>query len=206
MSPLPSQEQHVPHWTDIDWGPSISNRLINDLRLRYLDCGSGPALVLLHGMAASWQWWLENIPTLAQHHRVIAVDLPGFGQSEPLAMTSWPTTPRTSRSVRLFSLCPWARTTPLIKSSPGDLRRCAMASSGTRRLRRAIPGFHPASFTEPPLPTARRHADSNPRLACSQAPPNMLPKHRNPRPQRALGHHNTPQSKGVLHRSLETAT
>jgi len=43
-----------------------------------------------------------------------------------------------------------------------------------------------------------------PSLACSQAPPNMLPKHRNPRPQRALGHHNTPQSKGVLHRSLET--
>jgi pimeloyl-ACP methyl ester carboxylesterase len=84
MSPLPSQEQHVPHWTDIDWDPSIANRLINDLRLRYLDYGSGPALVLLHGMAASWQWWLENIPALAQHHRVIAVDLPGFGDSEPL--------------------------------------------------------------------------------------------------------------------------
>jgi pimeloyl-ACP methyl ester carboxylesterase len=84
MSPLPSREPRVPHWTDIDWDPSIANRLINDLRLRYLDYGSGPALVLLHGMAASWQWWLENIPTLAEHHRVIAVDLPGFGQSEPL--------------------------------------------------------------------------------------------------------------------------
>jgi pimeloyl-ACP methyl ester carboxylesterase len=83
-SPLRSQDAQVPQWTDIDWGPSITNRLINDLRLRYLDCGSGPALVLLHGMAASWQWWLENIPALAQHHRVIAVDLPGFGQSEPL--------------------------------------------------------------------------------------------------------------------------
>ena len=83
-SSLPSQEAHVPHWTDIDWGPSIANRVINDLQVRYLDYGSGPAVVLLHGMAASWQWWLENIPTLAQHHRVIAVDLPGFGQSEPL--------------------------------------------------------------------------------------------------------------------------
>jgi len=51
MSPLPSQEQHVPHWTDIDWDPSIANRLTNDLRVRYLDYGSGPALVLLHGMA-----------------------------------------------------------------------------------------------------------------------------------------------------------
>jgi pimeloyl-ACP methyl ester carboxylesterase len=80
----PSREARVPHWTDIDWGPSIANRLINDLQVRYLDYGTGPALVLLHGMAASWQWWLENIPTLAQHHRVIAVDLPGFGQSEQL--------------------------------------------------------------------------------------------------------------------------
>jgi pimeloyl-ACP methyl ester carboxylesterase len=82
--PLPSQEQPVPHWTEIDWGPSIANRLVSDRRVRYLDYGSGPALVLLHGMAASWHWWLENIPALAQHHRVIAVDLPGFGQSEPL--------------------------------------------------------------------------------------------------------------------------
>jgi pimeloyl-ACP methyl ester carboxylesterase len=83
-SPLPGQEQHVPHWTDIDWRPSIANRLINNRQVRYLDHGSGPAVVLLHGMAASWHWWLENIPALARHHRVIAVDLPGFGDSEPL--------------------------------------------------------------------------------------------------------------------------
>jgi len=31
-------------------------------------------------MAASWQWWLENIPTLAQRHRIIAVDLPSDQQ------------------------------------------------------------------------------------------------------------------------------
>lgn len=83
-SSLPSRKAHVPHWTDIDWGPSLANRVVNSRRLRYLDYGSGPAVVLLHGMAASWHWWLENIPALAQHHRVIAVDLPGFGDSEPL--------------------------------------------------------------------------------------------------------------------------
>jgi pimeloyl-ACP methyl ester carboxylesterase len=83
-SPLPSQEERVPHWTDVDWRPSVANRLINNRQVRYLDHGSGPAVVLLHGMAASWHWWLENIPALARHHRVIAVDLPGFGDSEPL--------------------------------------------------------------------------------------------------------------------------
>jgi pimeloyl-ACP methyl ester carboxylesterase len=83
-SALPRSEAHVPHWTEIDWAPAIANRQINSRRVRYLDYGSGPAIVLLHGMAASWHWWLENIPALAQQHRVIAVDLPGFGQSERL--------------------------------------------------------------------------------------------------------------------------
>jgi pimeloyl-ACP methyl ester carboxylesterase len=83
-SSLPSHEAHTPHWTDTDWDRSIANRTVNGLQLHYLDHGSGPAVVLLHGMAASWQWWLENIPALARQHRVIAVDLPGFGRSEPL--------------------------------------------------------------------------------------------------------------------------
>src|ERR1700752_3893728 len=84
-APLPNPDAYVvPHWTDIDWHPNIKNHVVDDRQLRYVDCGSGPTMVLLHGIAASWQWWLENIPTLAQRHRVIAVALPGFGPSEPL--------------------------------------------------------------------------------------------------------------------------
>jgi pimeloyl-ACP methyl ester carboxylesterase len=82
--PLFGEVAPAPRWVDIDWGPLIHNRLVNERRIRYVDYGSGPALVLLHGMANSWQWWLENIPSLGQHHRVIAVDLPGCGNSEPL--------------------------------------------------------------------------------------------------------------------------
>ena len=41
-------------------------------------------MVLIHGLGGSWQTWLENIPALAMRHRVIAVDLPGFGGSESL--------------------------------------------------------------------------------------------------------------------------
>lgn len=40
--------------------------------------------MLVHGMGGRWQHWLETIPFLAQHRRVIAVDLPGFGRSELL--------------------------------------------------------------------------------------------------------------------------
>ncbi|MFQ4135844.1 alpha/beta fold hydrolase [Nodosilinea sp. PGN35] len=42
---------------------------------------TGPALVLIHGFGASLGHWRKNIPALAEHHRVFALDLLGFGQS-----------------------------------------------------------------------------------------------------------------------------
>jgi pimeloyl-ACP methyl ester carboxylesterase len=38
-------------------------------------------VLFVHGLSGSWQNWLENIPHLARTHRVIALDLPGFGHS-----------------------------------------------------------------------------------------------------------------------------
>lgn len=52
--------------------------------IEYVDHGSGPALVLVHGLGGNLQSWLANIPNLSAHHRVIALDLPGFGGSHPL--------------------------------------------------------------------------------------------------------------------------
>jgi 2-hydroxy-6-oxonona-2,4-dienedioate hydrolase len=44
--------------------------------------GSGRPLVLLHGGSGSWTHWLRNIePLVAVGRRVIAADLPGFGDS-----------------------------------------------------------------------------------------------------------------------------
>jgi pimeloyl-ACP methyl ester carboxylesterase len=39
-------------------------------------------VILIHGLSGCWQNWLENIPHLARRHRVIALDLAGFGESE----------------------------------------------------------------------------------------------------------------------------
>lgn len=44
--------------------------------------GRGRPLLLLHGLGASSYTWRNLIPSLAQRHRVIALDLKGFGQSE----------------------------------------------------------------------------------------------------------------------------
>jgi pimeloyl-ACP methyl ester carboxylesterase len=49
----------------------------------YSETGSGPALLLIHGMAGTYENWREVIEPLAQHHTVIAPDLPGHGSSEP---------------------------------------------------------------------------------------------------------------------------
>ena len=43
--------------------------------------GTGQPLVLLHGLGHRWQAWSPVLSTLAEHHDVIAMDLPGFGES-----------------------------------------------------------------------------------------------------------------------------
>ena len=43
--------------------------------------GSGAPLVLLHGGAGNWQHWVCNVDALAAGFRVLAVDLPSYGDS-----------------------------------------------------------------------------------------------------------------------------
>jgi pimeloyl-ACP methyl ester carboxylesterase len=51
--------------------------------IRYDRRGSGPPLVLIHGIAHRRQAWEPVFEQLAEHHDVIAIDLPGFGESPP---------------------------------------------------------------------------------------------------------------------------
>jgi pimeloyl-ACP methyl ester carboxylesterase len=71
-----------PVWAATDWSSHTRTAHISGARVHYLDIGSGPPLVLLHGLGMSWRAWLQNIPDLARDHRVIAIDLPGFGDSQ----------------------------------------------------------------------------------------------------------------------------
>ena len=47
----------------------------------YLDAGRGPPVILLHGLGATNASMLPTLRALSEHHRVIAPDLPGFGES-----------------------------------------------------------------------------------------------------------------------------
>ncbi len=55
---------------------------VEGARVRYVDRGQGPAVVLLHGFASALDTWEAVIPRLARNHRVIALDLKGFGWTD----------------------------------------------------------------------------------------------------------------------------
>jgi pimeloyl-ACP methyl ester carboxylesterase len=64
--------------------PSLTREslVVHGHRLSFLRAGSGPPLLLLHGIANNCQTWAEVIPRLAESHTVIAPDLLGHGESD----------------------------------------------------------------------------------------------------------------------------
>ncbi len=56
----------------------------NDATIAYDDIGSGPSLVLLHGLGLDRSMWWPQVDELSSHYRVIAADLRGAGDSSPL--------------------------------------------------------------------------------------------------------------------------
>ena len=54
------------------------------MTLNHVRRGNGSPLLLVHGLGAGWRSWSPIIDELAVHREVIAVDLPGFGETPPL--------------------------------------------------------------------------------------------------------------------------
>ncbi|TMM20251.1 MAG: alpha/beta hydrolase [Actinobacteria bacterium] len=69
-------------WLEVDWRRhqrwlSVDGQAVNTIEL-----GEGrQPIVFVHGLSGSWPNWLEQLPVLARDHRVLALDLPGFGHS-----------------------------------------------------------------------------------------------------------------------------
>jgi pimeloyl-ACP methyl ester carboxylesterase len=56
---------------------------VEGARIRYVDTGGDkPAVVLIHGFASALDAWATVIPELSKTHRVLALDLKGFGWSD----------------------------------------------------------------------------------------------------------------------------
>ncbi|MSQ07044.1 MAG: alpha/beta fold hydrolase [Dehalococcoidia bacterium] len=56
---------------------------IDGIKVNYVQEGQGPAVLLLHGLGTSLVTWAQNIqPLAAAGYRVVALDLPGHGDSD----------------------------------------------------------------------------------------------------------------------------
>jgi pimeloyl-ACP methyl ester carboxylesterase len=68
------------------WAPPPSQFVsLDGLNVHYRDEGSGPAVLLLHGTGSSLHTWDAWVAALRPAHRVVRVDLPGFGLTGPAA-------------------------------------------------------------------------------------------------------------------------
>jgi pimeloyl-ACP methyl ester carboxylesterase len=56
---------------------------LDGVRIHYQNYGKGgEALVLIHGWTCNLDYWRDQVPDFAKRNRVIALDLPGHGQSD----------------------------------------------------------------------------------------------------------------------------
>jgi pimeloyl-ACP methyl ester carboxylesterase len=62
--------------------PAVQYRTIHGYRRAFVMAGSGPAVLLIHGIGDSSDTWQPVLSELARHHTVIAPDLLGHGRSE----------------------------------------------------------------------------------------------------------------------------
>ena len=62
---------------------------VDGLRINVTEWGSGPPVVLVHGLTGSLDYWAPFAERLARRRRVIAFDVPGHGGSDPLETFSF---------------------------------------------------------------------------------------------------------------------
>jgi pimeloyl-ACP methyl ester carboxylesterase len=73
-------------WQRVDWREHQRWIVVDGIPVNTIVLGpeqpkGAQPVVFVHGLSGSWPNWLEQLPVFARDHRVIALDLPGFGHS-----------------------------------------------------------------------------------------------------------------------------
>lgn len=75
MAPWASAQQATP--APVDKGVTVYG-----VKIHYVEAGSGPVVILLHGLGGNATNWVLNTKVLAEKYRVIVPDQVGFGRSD----------------------------------------------------------------------------------------------------------------------------
>lgn len=120
------------------------------VRVRYVEAGAGPPVVLLHGFASSIYTWKDVLPALARERRVVALDFPGFGQSDQPADLAFDLYPRVV--LGLLDRLEIARAS-LVGNSMGGAVSVVVAGTRPDRVERLVlidaAGFNMGAGDEP---------------------------------------------------------
>ena len=139
------------------WVTAGHHRLGGDALWHFRETGSGPPLVLLHGIGMSNAAWSAVTPYLESTRRVIAFDIAGFGSTPALPGGTPPTIPNLvdglDRSIREVGL-----EIPVdLAGLPLEEARCGPCSDrvpGSARHGSALSGSPENSRAEPPAARA----------------------------------------------------
>jgi pimeloyl-ACP methyl ester carboxylesterase len=52
------------------------------VKIHYVTAGKGPLVILIHGFPDFWYSWRDQMPALAKHFRVVAIDQRGYNKSD----------------------------------------------------------------------------------------------------------------------------
>jgi pimeloyl-ACP methyl ester carboxylesterase len=119
--------------------------------------GAGGAVVLLHGAHGSWTHWLRNVPALAARFRVLAPDMPGFGDSAPAPEPHTAEALAALVSEGLDAMVPPPERLDLAGFSFGGIVAGLVAARlGTRVRTLALVGPNGMALPREPLPALRR--------------------------------------------------
>jgi pimeloyl-ACP methyl ester carboxylesterase len=125
---------------DIDWkdAPKPGNVIeVDGEPIHYIDEGSGPGVVLIHGFGGNTYSFRYLLPDLAHRHRVIAVDLLGFGYSGRTEGADYSNQAQAERVVKLMDLI-GLRTASIIGHSMGGGVAMRIAASWPEKVERLV--------------------------------------------------------------------
>ena len=116
-------------------------------RLAYTRKGSGEPLVLIHGIGHRRQAWDPVLDRLAESYDVIALDLAGFGESEPYPEGTAYTMDNACRIIG-ENLAEWGVSRPHVVGN--SLGGAIALELGARAMARSVTALSPAGFFRNP--------------------------------------------------------